>query len=589
MLRVTCNRFNAAGPMTLRSTTSVGVLALLLLAGVAQAQRDDQIQHAPPEAFLEGDPLPYFGSENPWNRRFFTTETPPRIGQPQLLHLLEGRVEEAIALCRQRLETNGVDVESHYVLGLALLQQGQRQQAERSFETALALGLPPERLLLPIGEFTESLRSTAVYRRIAADSTGLIHGPLLGAVTESRARFWVRTAGPAEVTVRASTTGHFTTADVTGSTRTLAAADNTGVIELTGLTPGTRYRYQVLVNGREVPRSQEWQFRTFPGAETDSEVRIAFGGCAKYFPDNERMWDTIRLRRPDALLLLGDNVYLTLPERTGPLHDYTYHQRQSRPEFRRLTATVPTYAIWDDHDAGIDDVFLGPYPDRPRWKVDYLELFRRNWNNPSYGAPDWPAVWHSVRVGPVECFMLDGRFYRENFLKPQPSMLGPVQKAWLLRALRDSTAPFKLLVSPVAWADDAKIERTPAGEIVHAKDLWSGYAEEREEIFRFIETNRIGGVILLSSDRHRSDVRIHERPGSYSFIELESGWLTNEAGTTGSGSPLFEYLKGPSFGFLTFQSGGGAGSAKLQLVTIDGEAVFTHVVSLSDLQVPSDR
>ncbi len=580
------------GPRTahrIRAARFPSACAALLACAVAPAtlaQRYEQDQFAPPEAYLPGDALPYFGSENPWDRRFFVSEKPPRVGQPQFLHLSEGRVAEAIALCRERLAADPLEWESHFILALAHGARGETAAMDQALETALALGLPPERVLLPLGKLTEPLARGAVYRRLRAASAGLLHGPMLGAVTPTGARFWVRTLGEAAVEVRVSARGDFTRPDATAAGRTRAAADHTAVIEVRGLRPGTRYRYSLALEGRTAPRPIEWEFTTFPAESAATPVRLAFGGCARYWPDHERVWDTIRLRRPDAFLILGDNVYLDLPERTGPFHDYTYYQRQSRPEFRRLTAAVPTYAIWDDHDAGIDDIFLGPFTDKPAWKVDHLALFRRNWNNPAYGAaPDRPGVWHSFRAGPVESFLLDGRYYRENFLKPGASMLGPVQKAWLLDALRNSTAPFKLLVSPVAWADDAKVDTGPTGEKLYTRDTWHGYRAEREEIFDFIAKEKISGVILISSDRHRNDVRLHRRARGYPLLEIESGWLTNSIGTGRSGETLFEYLKGPAFGFLTATPGPDP-TAAIEIVTITGESVFRRELKASELRVP---
>lgn len=547
------------------------------------ADRDDKVQHAPPEAWLPGEKLPYFGSENPWNRRFFN-ERPPRIGQPQYLALLEGRVEEAIATCEARLAQDATEVESILVLALARAGQGRMDEADRLLARALTHGLPPERLLADRSALMKKVQSTPTWRRTMEAANGLIHGPMLGAVSPDGASFWVRMVAERDFEVRLSAGGDFDAPDAVARGRTSAARDFTGVVAVAGLKPATNYRYQLRVGGHVIPRGENWAFRTFPAEDSAAPVQLAFGGCAKFFPANERIWDTIRLRRPDAFLILGDNVYLDLPEAIGPLHDYTYHQRQSRPEFRRLTAGVPTYAIWDDHDAGIDDVFLGPYPDRPRWKVEHLELFRRNWNNPPTGAPpQWPGVWHSFRVGPVECFMLDGRYYRENFLQPRASMLGPVQKAWLLAGLKASTAPFKLIVSPVAWADDAKVERAPSGEYVRAKDIWSGFPEERAEIFGFLAEHRIGGVILLSSDRHRNDVRVIPRDRGYPLWEFESGWLTNEMGTEGSGQPLFEYLAGPAFGFLSFDPTAADPAVTVEIVNIDGAPVFSRRLRLEEL------
>ncbi len=554
-----------------------------MLAPVLHADRGSQPQYAPPEAWLPGEKLPYFGSENPWDRRFFTAK-PPRHGQPQYLLLLEGRVAEAAAVCEERLAENAAEVESLFVLALVRGQQGNLAEADRLLARAVLAGLPPDRLLADRSGFMRKLRETPAWQRVARESSGLIHGPMLGAVTPASASFWVRTLAETDVEVRVSARGDFENPDGRATGRTSAAADFTGVVAVTDLKPATTYTYQLRLAGRPLPRAPEWEFQTYPADDARQVVRIAFGGCAMFNPPHERIWDTIRLRRPNAFMILGDNVYIDLPEAIGPLHDYTYHQRQSRPEFRRLTAGAPTYAIWDDHDAGIDDVFLGPSPDKPAWKVEHLELFRRNWNNPATGAPPrWPGLWHRFRAGPVECFLLDGRYYRENFLLPRPSMLGPVQKAWLLDALKRSTAPFKLLVSPVAWADDAKIEKMPSGEEIRAKDIWSGFHEERDEIYDFLAANNISGVILISSDRHRNDVRINRRAHGYPLWEFESGWLTNPAGREGSGQPVFQYTDGPAFGVVTVDPAAADPTATVEIINLAGEPLFRRELKLSEL------
>jgi len=560
--------------------------ALVALAPSLRADRGAQPQYAPPGATLPGEKLPYFGSENPWDRRFFTA-TPPRVGQPQYLLLLEGHVEEAVALCERRLAEDAAELESLYVLALARGQQGRAAEAGELLERALALGLPPGRLLADRSDLMRALHDTPVWRRVARESAGLVHGPMLGALTRGGVSVWVRTAREAEFELRVSARSDFEHPEARATGRTRAAGDFTGTATVSGLQPDTRYTYQLRLDGRPLPQGEGWEFRTSPADDAKRPVRLAFGGCAMYFPPHERMWDTIRARRPDALLLLGDNVYLDIPDTTGPFHDYTYHQRQSRPEFRRLVAGVPTYAIWDDHDAGIDDVFLGPFPDRPPWKVDHLRLFERNWNNAPTGTPpQWPGVWQSFRLGPVECFLLDGRYYRENFLADNASMLGPVQKAWLLAALKASTAPFKLLVSPVAWADDAKIETDAEGRIIDAKDTWMGYRREREEIYDFLAANRISGVVLVSSDRHRNDVRINSRARGYPLWEFESGWLTNPVGHAGSGRPVFEHLAGPAFGFVTFDPAAAEPAATFEIVSLDGATLFRRELKLSELRDP---
>ena len=348
----------------------------------------------------------------------------------------------------------------------------------------------------------------------------------------------------------------------------------------TGLEPDTVYQYRLEIDDQPLPRSDEWSFRTAPTDQSDKTIRVAFGGCADYTPTNERIWDTIRTRQPDALVTLGDNVYIDQPGPVTAWHRQAYYRRQSRPEWRRLAANVPLYAIWDDHDVGVDDVFLGPYVDRPTWKIDQFNFFRQQWNNPSYGAePEHPGTWLSFRRGQVEFFLLDGRFYRENYLLPNASMLGPVQKAWLLNALKNSTAKFKVIGSPVAWADDAK-SATEGGA---AHDTWFGYPHERGEIFNFINANQIDGVILLAGDRHRSDVRVHQRERGYPLYEFESSRLTNDGFHEPHGKTLFTYTEKQSFGLLTFDFTKQDPVATLEFVNIDGRSVYELNIPLSEI------
>lgn len=560
----------------------------LLITIVAQAARDKEPQHAPPDAFLPGQTLPYFGSENPWDQRFFFKQNPPRLGQPQLLLLTQGKIKEAIDLCHQRLETDGSEVESHLILAYAFARQGAIDKAEASLIDALNNGLPPERILVGPRSLIKPLQNTKTYQHLVATSTGLLQGPMLGAVTDRSARFWVRTLKESKVEIRIGIPGAFHRAVSSGSSRSEAVKDFTAVVAVEDLDPNTEYVYKMLVDGRMIPSQPEWRFTTFPNNETEETVRVAFGGCAQYYPPYERMWDAIQVRRPDAFLILGDNVYIDLPQTVGPFHDYTYYQRQSRPEFRRLVAGTPIYAIWDDHDAGIDDVFLGVYTDKPAWKPQFFDLFRRNWNNPFYGQePERPGVWFNFRVGSAEFFMLDGRYYRENFLEPNPSMLGPEQKQWLFNALGKSTATFKLIVSPVAFSDDAKIDDDvlPSdGEYPFlAKDVWSGFPGERQEIYDYLADNRISGVVLLSADRHRADLRINHRRRGYPLYELMCSWLTNPNPSHSSGTPLWEYFEKPSYALLSFDPGGPDPTLTMEVANIDGDTVLLRDLHLSEL------
>ena len=521
-----------------------------------------------------------------------------RRGQRQLLEILDGNPRRAIELADARLADDPADAESQFIRAVALTRLDQVDEAEAAMQAALDAGMPFGRFLVGPRDLLAPLAATATFALHAASPNNeIVHGPMLGAVTDTTAGVWVRTAEATGFEVLATADGERHTASGT----TTADQDYTGTATLAGLSPGTTYSYQVLVDADTPPASQpqspsqsqpspqppsqppshspSYTLRTAPPPGAPGTFTIAFGGCAGYTPANERMWDTIAAHSPQALLLLGDNVYVDLPEQPGPFHDYTYYQRQSRPEFRRLVSATPVYAVWDDHDAAVDDIWLGPYVDRPAWKQPMVEHFQRNWKNPASGSASHPGVWFRFSLGDVDFFLLDGRTYRTNPFVEERTMLGPVQKAWLLDGLRASEATFKVIASPVAWADGAK----PG-----SRDTWSGFPEEREEIFRFVEENGVRGVVLLSSDRHRSEAWAIERESGYAFHDLLSGQLTNIHTHPVEPGALFSYNLKDSFGLLTFETAGEEPRVTYEIYSIDDELVETLVVLHADLAVSGE-
>ncbi len=534
-------------------------------------------QYAPDDAYESGSSLAYYGSENPWNRRPFerrrAARFPKRVGQRLLLMLDEKGPQATIAECRRWLVTRPDDAEVWFALTAAYSRANKLQEAADTMRRALELGLPIERFLAGPREWLGALVDSEPFQqRLARHPVRLVHGPMLGDVTSTSARFWVRVLRPTTVGVSVYLAdGNQRIAQATA--RATSESDYTAVVHVTGLSPATRYTYRLTVGKETLPATHTFRTSIAPGQPV--RFRAAFGGGAGYNPRNERIWDTIAQQHPDALFLLGDNVYIDLPQMPGPVHRYTYYRRQSRPEFRRLTATTPVYAIWDDHDCAIDDVWMGPYRDRPRWKQPMLALFRQNWVNPAYGAPEQPGCWFGMSVGDIDFFFLDGRFYRTNPYGEHPTMLGPVQRRWLLDGLAASRATFKVIVSPVPWAPGTK----PG-----SRDTWDGFAEEREAIFQHIERHRIAGVLLVSADRHRSDAWRIDRPGSYPLYDVMSSRLTNVHKHECLDGALFCYNDKCSFGMLCFDTTLADPTFRYEIINIDGQSIHSLTLRRSQLE-----
>jgi alkaline phosphatase D len=464
-----------------------------------------------------------------------------------MLDILEGRSGQAAKHCEELLASEPNDLESMFNLTVARCALADYAGATESMKKAVDAGLPFARFLAGPRQILKPLRETNEFRRYTArHKVRLIHGPMLGCLTDTSAKFWVRTV----------------------------KRDYTAVVEVEELQPDTLYYYDVILKGKSALASKLPSFRTYRPPRSKAHFRVAFGGGAKYTPANERMWDTIRSHRPAALLLLGDNVYIDLPQELGELHKYTYYRRQSRPEFRRLVCSVPVFAIWDDHDCAIDDVWMGPYRDKPVWKMSMLDGFRINWNNPGYGDKEWPGCWFKFSIADIVFFMLDGRFYRTNPYDENPTMLGPVQKKWLFEQLKESKATFKVLASPVPWSFNTKGD---------SLDTWNGFRDERNEIFDLLEENRIDGVILISADRHRSDARRIDREKGYPLYEFESSRLTNQHVHRLVPGAIFAYNKKQSFGLLSFDTTKPDPIVTYQIVSIDNEVVHSLTLKRSEI------
>jgi alkaline phosphatase D len=535
-------------------------------------------EFAPPDAYEEGSKHPYYGSENEWNRRFFYEHNKrfyKRRGQRQMLDIVEGRYQEAADYCHELLETDPKDLESLYNLAIAQAHLGNHEQAIKTVKKALDAGLPFARFLAGPRDLLKPLTELDEFKKIAREyNISLLHGPMLGCLTDQSARFWVRTVEEADVQIQLSKFADMTNPINSKVVRSQEAQDYTALIDVDGLQPATDYHYTVIIDGKPALDNELPLFQTYPERDKGAVFSIGFGGGAGYVPSSERIWDVIHSHNPSAFLFMGDNVYINMPEQPNGIHYYTYYRRQARPEFRRLVASSSAYAIWDDHDCSTDDVWMGPYKDKPVWKLPLFEVFRQNWNNPGYGDPEWPGCWFNFQIADVEFFMLDGRFYRTNPFMENPTMLGPTQKKWLLENLKKSTAKIKVLASPVPWSLASKGE---------ARDTWNGFKEERQEIFDFLVDNKISGVILLSADRHRSDAWKIEHPDLYPLYEFSSSRLTNQHFHELMPKALFGYNQKQSFGLVTFDTRIQEPNVSFQIYNIDNQLIHTLKVKLSEI------
>ena len=359
--------------------------------------------------------------------------------------------------------------------------------------------------------------------------SALSHGPMLGAASPDSARIWLRTDATRRVRLSLFDPAAAGGERVVGYAYPLPENDYTTVFDVGSLAAGQSQGYAIDVEGAE---RLTGNLRTAPLPGAAEVTRIAVASCAQQAPrpdkglaDGRPLFGEVLARDPDLFLWVGDNIYPDYIQSAPDLATLRYHYRRaiSFPEQLAVAGTVPTIAIWDDHDyAGNNTDASAPN------KQHGLRAFEEYWANPAYGTPEAAGVFHSLSWGRVEAFMLDVRYHRspdpKGVFDETGTVLGTGQMTWLKQRLLASQATFKLLVSGTLFSYTGTSNQS---------ESWAEYPTARDELFDFIRDQKIGGVVLVSGDIHRSVFRKLSRQaaGGYDLPELVSSPLHNTSGT----------------------------------------------------------
>ena len=210
----------------------------------------------------------------------------------------------------------------------------------------------------------------------------------------------------------------------------------------------------------EFQSQEHWEYRKNP-----PDFSFAVGSCAytneqdkdrpgKSYGGDYFIYSNILGKNPDFMLWLGDNVYFREPDasKTGVYHRYTHDRALS--ELQPLLGSVHHYAIWDDHDYGpnnSDRSFIH--------KNITLQAFKDFWANPSYGIENNGGITTQFRWSDIDFFLLDNRFFRtpQNRKNIYREILGQEQVDWLIDALLNSKAPFKIVAIGGQFLNSEKV------------------------------------------------------------------------------------------------------------------------------------
>lgn len=359
------------------------------------------------------------------------------------------------------------------------------------------------------------LANDSEFREICKKN-GIIHtgGPMLGNISSEGVNIWIRTLYPANIEVTVEGDGSI---NKFGPVKSTEFSDLTAIVKVSGLKPDTKYNYKVLLDNQPLKLDIETYFTTLPLENKSDKTIITFGSCYhRWGLCNYKLAEQIISRNPQAMIINGD---IAAQDRNNniAMHRADYLLRDFQMAWQNFSAIMPVYTTWDDHDYFHDDGYNVPEGYIIEDKEAVSEIFRISWNNPEYGSGEkGKGVYFKTRIGLADVIMLDNRYFRKK-----GNFLGDEQMEWLEKQLLECKGPFIILSCGTMFND----------YVSNGKDSWGKFDPEgREKIFNFIEKHKIGGVLLISGDRHGARGFTIPRPSGFNFYEFGAASLGGRVG-----------------------------------------------------------
>jgi alkaline phosphatase D len=384
-------------------------------------------------------------------------------------------------------------------------------------------------------------------------STGLCFTCLAGDVTADTAMVWLRAEPRSLVSLHYGHESGLERFTDTAPVSVDPECDDTAKITLEGLEPATTYYYRAFVIGKKP--GPIGQFVTAPKPDDPAPVKFCFSGDSRQSYQPFTIMDSIRSKKPNFFLHLGDTIYADIGGRASRLPEFWAKYRANRYDFpsQRLFAETSTYVIWDDHEVANN---CGPA--HPLMSIGRRAFFdywpiRRNPHDPN-------RLYRSFRWGNgAELFILDARQYRNH---ARGTILGTQQRQWLFDGLATSTALFKFIATPVPLYGGGA-------------DRWDGFPAEREELLRWIAEKSLKGVVFITADVHYAAVsRI---PGRLGLKEIVAGPIGSPINILTSGfDRRFEFFSNETFNYamVTVDPKASKPHAKVEILTDQGKTLY---------------
>jgi len=370
----------------------------------------------------------------------------------------------------------------------------------------------------------------------------IVAGPMLGQVELRTAKIWIEVKPGTPVELWYWKKGNMAVARKLSENTSAKSWFSPITFDLVALDMNTTYEYQIITfnKGTKKPSKADGQFTTkelWQFRIPVPDFSFLAGSCAyvnepvydrpQPYGKDSSIFESMAREKAAFMLWLGDNWYTREADFFSDwgLWYRASHDR-SQTILQNFLKAMPHYAIWDDHDYGPNNADKSY-----TLKESSRKVFTSYWGNPSYGE-DGQGIYTKLSYGDADFFLLDARSFRsadftDAFIdgKPNPDkrMWGEKQMSWLKNSLINSYAPFKIVVTG-----------SQVLNVASTQDCLNDYPIEFNELLRFLEAEKINGVLFMTGDRHHSEVIQYQRSNAYTLYDITTSPLTAGVAAVGS-------------------------------------------------------
>lgn len=247
---------------------------------------------------------------------------------------------------------------------------------------------------------------------------------------------------------------------------------------VTGLQPGTHYKYRFEVNGTvDASSANTGQFRT--PAHGPYSFNFTTGSCNG--SGEHPVWQSMQWMQPLFFLSSGDLQYGDPNSLDVNVHRWAYvdriHMRHPMVDFLH---TTPLAYMWDDHD------FCGNNSDRNSiGKASAARAYREH--VPHYKLVHDTAVYQAFTIGRVRFVLTDMRATKDS-----AHMMDSAQHAWFREQL--------LMARDSGWV--ACWTTTLSWSPISFPENWGSAQQERQQLANWLRDYGIDDLFILSGDAH---------------------------------------------------------------------------------------